>query len=291
MEKWLKEKHNGFSKSVLRGDWKGISADISRSCNWTAAEDSESPRRASYSISDRAIDRLEVLTKQTGRVWYPEDFQKGNVGREEKAREQIRLALVQLIEDGRRVTVRGLERASGCDRKTIRRHADIWGVFRLSNGGGDLSFGGVALEPPDQFCSVAVFDDVVSGNALCADFSMELDSLRLNLSGATANNSTATTPEVFGPSLPLSLASGSSSGTGFACLRLKADRLVCSLNGFLPSSAEPVLGSLHLPQTVLFMALCARSCCRAEGTEQAAIFHKGGSVRQSNCNWFRARAP
>jgi hypothetical protein len=90
---------------------------------------------------------LEVLTKQTGRVWYPEDFQKGNIGREEQAREQIRLALVQLLEEGRRVSVRGLERVSGCDRKTIRRHADIWGIFRLSNGGGDLSFGGAAPEP------------------------------------------------------------------------------------------------------------------------------------------------
>lgn len=147
IENWLKEKHNGFSESVLKGDWKGISADISRSCNWTAQEGKENPRRANYSISDRAIDRLEVLTKQTGRVWYPADFEKGNIGREEQAREQIRLALVQLLKEGRRVSVRGLERVSGCDRKTIRRHSDIWGIFRLSNGGGDLSFRGAAPEP------------------------------------------------------------------------------------------------------------------------------------------------
>ncbi len=147
IENWLKEKHNGYSESVLKGDWKGIAADISRSCNWQAQEDGETPRRASYSISDRAIDRLEVLTKQTGRLWYPADFEKGNIGREEQAREQIRLALVQLLEEGRRVSVRALERVSGCDRKTIRRHADIWGIFRLSNGGGDPSFGGAAPEP------------------------------------------------------------------------------------------------------------------------------------------------
>ncbi len=147
IEAWLKEKHNGFSKSVLKGDWKGISADISRSCNWEAQEDKETPRRASYSISDRAIDRLEVLTKQTGRVWYPADFEKGNIGREEAAREKIRAALMQLVDSGRRVTVRGLERLSGCKRETIRRHADIWGVFRLSNGPGDLSFGGATPEP------------------------------------------------------------------------------------------------------------------------------------------------
>ncbi len=147
IENWLREKHNGYSESVLKGDWKGIAADISRACNWEAQEGEETPRRSSYSVSDRAIDRLEVLTKQTGRLWYPTDFEKGNIGREEQAREQIRLALVQLLEEGRRVSVRGLERVSGCDRKTIRRHADIWGVFRLSNGGGDLSFGGAAPEP------------------------------------------------------------------------------------------------------------------------------------------------
>ncbi len=146
IEDWLREKHNGFSKTVLKGDWKSISADIQGACNWEAQEETER-RRQSYPITDRAIERLEGLTRQTGRVWYPEDFQKGNVGREEKAREQIRLALVQLIEEGRRITVRGLERASGCDRKTIRRHADIWGAFRLSNGGGDLSFGGAAVVP------------------------------------------------------------------------------------------------------------------------------------------------
>jgi hypothetical protein len=28
--------------------------------------------------------------------------------------------------------------------------------------------------------------------------------------------------------------------------------LVCSLNGFLPSSAKPPLGPLHLPQTKIF---------------------------------------
>ena len=148
IESWLKEKHNGFSESVLKGDWKGIGGDISRSCNWKAQEGIESPRRASYPITDRAIDRLVILTKQTGRVWNPErDFLKGNVGREETAREKIRAALIELIAEGRRISGRGLRRVTGCKIETINRHIDIWGIFRLSNDPGDLSFGGAAPEP------------------------------------------------------------------------------------------------------------------------------------------------
>jgi len=278
IEAWLREHHNGQSQAVIRGDWNEIGNDIRRACNWTAPESSEQPQE-SYQLTDRAIDRLIGLTKQTGRVWSTDDFKKGNIKREESARLKIRAALLQLVEAGRRVTVRGLERLSGCKRETIRRHADIWGVFRLSNGPGDISLrlpdsGSVPLESPavpsgengfdriDQPESIALSEfDLGSGvlgsvelpgNALRAIFPMELDSLRLLLSGATANNSTATKPESFPPPLTASLAPGSSSGAAFDCMGLKAVGMVRSLNGTLPSFAEPGLGPLHLPQTKIF---------------------------------------
>jgi len=147
IEAWLKEKHNGHSEAVLRGDWKEIGADIRRACNWEASDDTEPPRRPYLIQSDRAIDRQIGLTKQWGRPCYARDWEKGNIGREEEAREKIRAALIQLLEAGRRVTVRGLERLSGCRKQTIRRHADIWGAFRLSNGPGDFSFAVPALPP------------------------------------------------------------------------------------------------------------------------------------------------
>jgi hypothetical protein len=256
IEAWLQEKHNGFSKSVLRGDWKEIGTDIRRACNWEAPEGAEH-QHTSYPLSDRAIDRLMALTKQTGRVWYPEDFQKGNVGREEEAREKIRAALMQLVDSGRRVSVRGLERLSGCKRETIRRHADIWSSFWLSNGPGDLSLLGGTSGVPVLGTAVAIekkedldplpSESESSGLELAPIGSMVFDSLRLDLSGATANNSTATKAESLSPPLLLSLATGSN--TGFCVL----GELVCSLNGFLPSSAKPPLGPLHLPQTKFFL--------------------------------------
>jgi hypothetical protein len=295
IEAWLKDRHNGQSEAVLRGAWNEIGNDIRRACDWTAPAGSEQSQE-SYQLTDHAIDRLIDLTKKTGRLWSPADFKKGNIRREDTAREKIRAALVDLVDAGRRITLRGLARLSGCDHKTVSRHADIWGVFRLSNVGGDLSLLGGVPEPPsllppldlDQGCfedkdfessyqpasvpvgSSAFGADVLlfvelPGKARCADFSMELDSLRLNLSGATASNSTATSPVTFWPSLPASLATGSSSGAGLACMVFKAGGiLVCSLNGSLPSSAEPPPGSLHLPQT--------------------RIFSMGVSVRQSNRN-------
>ena len=64
IEDWLREKHNGFSKSVLRGDWNEIGTDIRRACNWEATEGVES-QRTRYPLTDRAIDRLMGLSKQT----------------------------------------------------------------------------------------------------------------------------------------------------------------------------------------------------------------------------------
>ncbi len=138
IEQWLRANHNGFSESVLRGDWDEIAADIRRACNWTSSEGTQRAYE-SYALTERSIDRLEGLTKKTGRVWYPQDLQKGNVGREETARQKIREALGQLVENGRRITVAGLSRVSGCKKETVRRHIDIWGALRLSKGPGDLS--------------------------------------------------------------------------------------------------------------------------------------------------------
>lgn len=189
---WLREKHNGCSKSVLKNDWKEIEADILRACNWTPQE-AASAVRAHYPLTDRAIDRLIDRTKQTGRIWLPSDFEKGNIGREEEARAKIRAGLLTLLESGRRVTARGLERISGCRRETIRKHVDIWGLYRMSNGLGDLSCGGATPQAAKScsqefLCNLEPSEKRENGTA-CQEtkeeISVNLDSLKLDLRGKT----------------------------------------------------------------------------------------------------------
>jgi hypothetical protein len=67
------------------------------------------------------------------------------------------------------------------------------------------------------------------------------DSLRCDIYGATANNSTASDYRNIAPSLPASLTTGSNTVQGSSLVRA-----VRSLNGFLPAGAGP----LHLPQTL-----------------------------------------
>jgi hypothetical protein len=207
-----------------------------------------------YPATDRAIDRLVVLTKQTGRVWYPEDFEKGNVKREESARDKIRQALHKLVEEGRRITIKGLERLSGCRRETVRRHSDIWAALRLSKRLGDLICPRVAilpsLESSDPIQSEPLVEiPVAKSESVCfsslrepvlespqklfgfsplltawkasPDFSMVFEILRLKIYGATANNSTAMAVNDLLAATSFDFSSGVNTGASKACRLVK----------------------------------------------------------------------
>jgi hypothetical protein len=136
---WLEAKHNGFCNHINRSNWRKVQEQIRRACKWRRTLGAEQVRTP-YLVTENSMERLIGLSRATGRTWTPEDFKKGNGGRELEAREKIRAALQLLTDQGRRVTVRGLERVSGCHRDTIRRHLDIWKispVVALSNGPGD----------------------------------------------------------------------------------------------------------------------------------------------------------
>ncbi len=288
IEAWLREKHNGHSESVLRGGWNEVCADIRRACNWEASNGREAPRRPYLLQSDRAIDRAIGLTKAWGVTCQPKHFEKGNIGREEAAREKIRAALVQLLESNRRITVAGLSRLSGCKKETVRRHVDIWGALQLSKGPGDLSLRGGALcsVPVAGSCPVAAgsekekkdFLDALResnsgdlspfaqgeiaeiGRAVQADLNPDpaletgaQGSCVLRACSPVLNGRWRRRGKATGRRHRGSLASPSHTqpSTG-SKHRLRGLVVPCGLNGCLPSSAEPPLGPLHLNPREIF---------------------------------------
>ncbi|MDR3613058.1 MAG: hypothetical protein P4L53_05810 [Candidatus Obscuribacterales bacterium] len=300
IETWLRTKHNGYSQTVLKGDWKTILGEIGRACNWTQPEGKERPL-VKYPATDRAIDRLIVLTKQTGRVWYPEDFEKGNVKREESARDKIRQALLKLVEEGRKITIKGLERLSGCRRETVRRHSDIWAALQLSKGLGDLICRGVAvlpsLESSYSIQSEPVVEIPVAKSDLVyfsrlkepvlespqklfglsplltawkasPDFFMVFETLRLKIYGATANNSTAMAINDLLAATSFDFSSGVKHRRKQSLQVGEASGMACSLNGCLPTLCA---GPLHLPQAS-FLWHFVRARLLAPGTSASNIF-------------------
>jgi hypothetical protein len=134
IRQWLETKHNGFSRTVNRGRWRTIERDTRSACHW----ENKAPRvivHEPYKLTERLVDRLVAAPALT-----PERCQKANDRREQEARDKIRQALAVLLEEGRRPTVKGLARLSGCHRRTIRRHSDIWSVRGLSEGSGESMF-------------------------------------------------------------------------------------------------------------------------------------------------------
>lgn len=300
IEAWLRAKHNGYSQTVLKGDWETILGEIGRACNWTKLEGKERPL-VKYPATDRAIDRLVALTKQTGRVWYPEDFEKGNVKREESARDKIRQALHKLVEEGRQITIKGLERLSGCRRETVRRHSDIWAALRLSKGLGDLICPGVTvlpvLESSDLIPSEpAVEIHLANSDPVCLSWFREpvhesplklfglspvlaawkaspdsftvFDSLRLKIFGATANNSTAMAVNDLLAATSFDFSSGVKHWRKQSLQVGEASGMACSLNGFLPTLCA---GPLHLPQAS-FLWHFVRARLLAPGNLATSIF-------------------
>jgi hypothetical protein len=134
IRQWLETKHNGFSRTLNRGRWRPIEEDTRSACHW----ENKAPRvivHEPYKLTERLVDRLVAVPALT-----PDRCQKANDRREQEARDKIRQALAVLLEEGSRPTVKGLARLSGCHRRTIRKHFDIWSTSRLSEGSSENRF-------------------------------------------------------------------------------------------------------------------------------------------------------
>ena len=141
---WLRKNHNGNCRHVNRGNWRLLEGHVRRVCRWRGIDRPSTYEKTPYAITEKSIDVLVGLTKKTGHVWKPEDLERANQKREKEARAKIREALEQITSQGRKVTIKGLADASGCDRKTVRKHSDIHGIYqcRLSKWGSHLDPGG-----------------------------------------------------------------------------------------------------------------------------------------------------
>lgn len=160
---WLEANHNGKCRHVNRGNWRLLEGHIRRACAWRGSNHQAAYEKTPYAITERSTDAMIRLTKTTRYVWRPEDLARANQKREKEARAKIRKALEQFQSQRRKVTVKGLALASGCDRKTVRKHSDIYGIYLsgLSKWGSDLDplgGGGAAcslkaylfVDPPDS---------------------------------------------------------------------------------------------------------------------------------------------
>lgn len=127
---WLEENHNGFCRHINAGNWAKVEANISRAVRWRREE-----VRTPYAVTERAADDLIARSKQTGRTWTPDDFKKGNEGRESDARARITLAVQSMAAANRRLLRNEIAREAGCSPNTVSKHRDLWA--HLATGSSD----------------------------------------------------------------------------------------------------------------------------------------------------------
>lgn len=144
LKEWLEKNHNGNCRHVKRGNWKLLEGHIRRACEWRGRDYKATYEKTPYAVTEKSIDVMVSLTKSTGHLWTPEDLERANQKREKEAREKIRKAVEQFEREGRRITIKGLALCSGCDRKTVRKHSDIYQLYpqELSKWGSHIDPGG-----------------------------------------------------------------------------------------------------------------------------------------------------
>jgi hypothetical protein len=268
---WIEQKHNGHCNHINRGKWQKVEAQIRRAVKWRRSSN-YSQARIAYPLTERLIERLTALSKGTKRIWTPEDLEKGNDGREAKAREKIQAAVKLLTDEKRRVTGRQIMRLTGCSYHTVKRHSDIWKispVVSLPRAAGDqnsfldLKAPGapalVVLELEKNFSSVvpAVDSDfalvggsypdllpLIQGRSALApvvalkDLSSQFDLLQLTpyaerSEGEGEQLNGKRHSSLLSPSKHLSIATGSIAGAHCVCRNLST----CGINGQPPHEA------------------------------------------------------
>jgi len=150
---WIEQNHNQKCSHINRGDWRTIEAHIYRIVNWQRADLPALSNYEPYKATERAQERLFELFMATGRIWEMSDLKKANDDREQEARNKIKRAVADCLQEGRQISRKTLEAISGCSPNTVRKHGDLWKHFAA--GSGVLISGG--LGAADGSCSENLF--------------------------------------------------------------------------------------------------------------------------------------
>lgn len=223
IEEWLRQKHNGYCRHIDQNKWEEIAAQIKRATAWR--RDEKYKERTPYPLTERLLKRLLAHYRKTGKVWTVSEYEQANIDRMADARERIKSAILELEATGELLTISAVARAAGAGRNTVKRHRDL---FACWSGGSNRGGTGVSVLsggscPSSEKKVLLLFDQVDSGDLDCVQ---ESGSVEL-------------APIVLTPPFLLPGYKPTSEPPSSISLR--------SLNGCLPSSAEPTPGPLHLP--------------------------------------------
>jgi hypothetical protein len=262
IEDWLTDKHNGFCRHLDQNKWETIRAQIKRAVLWRG--DGQAKEYEPYRLTDRLLKRLLAIYRKTGKVWTVEDFKQANEDRRDEARCKIRAAVDRCLNEGRQISRSALAAMTGCSPNTLKKHADLWRLFAIGSGEYNRGVAGACpvslekkdlLEPSDLLGEKPEIDAVIQSGC-SPDLVLEIGSQGTSVLRACSpvlNDRWRRRGKATGRRLLGSLASPSrtqpSTGSKHRLLRAVG---TCGLNGFLPSSAEPPPGPLHLNPRKIF---------------------------------------
>ncbi len=268
IEEWLKKKHNGCCRHITEGNWKEVGEQIRRATIWRREE--KYKERSPYPLTERLLKRLLAHYRQTGKVWTVEEYKTANEGKLANARQRISEAVAQCLQSGQQISRKTLEKLTGCSPNTLRKHGDLWRllatgshVYNRGGRGGSVLFGGSASEK-EIFISVlsqgdsgdleldredqgeergALSEDLEQAASLCSAVAPPIHpqaaATRCLVADSATRQPCELAPIVLTP--PFLLPGNEPTSEPPLSISLR------SLNGCLPSSAEPALGPLHLP--------------------------------------------
>jgi hypothetical protein len=127
IEAWLEKKHNGHCRHINEGRWDVVREQIARATVWR--EKSKPVVREPYPLTERLLKRLLEVYRNSGQLWEVARLEAANNFREEEARARIADAVKWIVENQAPRTISEVARVAGSNRRTVKRHIDLLGIW------------------------------------------------------------------------------------------------------------------------------------------------------------------